>query len=352
MKRIHITASRDYDVCVEEGLLSRAGEHVAQVCRAKTAALISDDTVFALYGATVRSSLESAGFRVAVFTFPAGEANKNLTTYGEILNFLAAQHLTRSDVLVALGGGVVGDMAGFAASTYLRGIAFVQIPTTLLSAVDSSVGGKTAINLDSAKNQAGTFYQPALVLCDPLSLRSLPKAVYRDGCTEVIKYGVLGDAAFFDRLSETPAREQLADVIDTCVRMKQRFVAADEYDFGSRRLLNLGHTFGHAVEACSGYTVSHGCAVAIGMSIITRAALQRGICKADTLDRILAMLQRYSLPTETPFSAEELYRAALNDKKLSGGTLELVVPEEIGRCRLEMIAVDEIPAWLRDGGAR
>ena len=177
MKRIRITASRDYDVCVEEGLLARAGECVAEVCGAGSAALISDESVFALYGETVRRSLEKAGLRVVCHTFPAGESHKSLATYGEILNFLTRSRLSRSDVLVALGGGVVGDMAGFAASTYLRGIAFVQIPTTLLSAVDSSVGGKTAINLDAGKNQAGSFCQPALVLCDPLTLRSLPEQV-------------------------------------------------------------------------------------------------------------------------------------------------------------------------------
>lgn len=352
MQRIRVTASRTYDVCVQEGLLARAGACVAGVCRASAAALISDETVFALYGETVKASLEAAGFRVVCFLFPAGESQKNLTTYGEILHFLAACRLKRSDVIVSLGGGVVGDIAGFAASTYLRGLSYVQIPTTLLSAVDSSVGGKTAINLDSAKNQVGTFYQPALVLCDPLALRSLPEQSYREGCAEAIKYGVMGDERFFSELLDTPVCEQLAHVIAHCVMIKRDCVAADEFDLGNRRLLNLGHTIGHAVESCSRYTVSHGYAVAIGMTMITRAAWKRNICKEETLDRLCAILERYGLPTETEYTADALYEAARSDKKISASTLELVLPEDIGRCRLEQIALTEFPAWLRDGGAR
>lgn len=219
-----------------------------------------------LYAARLEASLTRAGFRVVTFTYPGGEHCKTLATYTALLDFLAAHRLSRSDLIVALGGGVTGDLAGFAAATYQRGIPFVQVPTTLLAAVDSSVGGKTAVNLDSGKNQVGCFYQPSLVLCDPDTLRTLPPEEYRNGCAEVIKYAVLRSAPFFDELRAQPVSAQVGHVIATCVGMKRDLVVADEFDRGSRQLLNLGHTFGHAVEACSGYTVPHGCGVAIGMA--------------------------------------------------------------------------------------
>lgn len=352
MSTIHVTASRSYDVLVQPGILAETGRYVAAVTRARTAALIADETVYPLHGGRVEESLRAAGFRVVRFVYRGGEQAKNLATYGEILNFLAENHLTRSDVVVALGGGVTGDMAGFAAATYLRGVDFVQLPTTLLAAVDSSVGGKTAVDLPAGKNLVGSFCQPALVLCDPEVLRTLPEAQFRAGCAEVVKYGMLGNEAFFRELEETPVAEQLEHVISVCVGMKRDIVGEDEFDHGQRRLLNLGHTVGHAVEACSGFAMSHGEAVAIGMAVITRAAVKRGVCGEDALPRLLALLRRLGLPTETERGAEELYRAALSDKKMAEGKMHLVVPEAVGRCRVETIAVEEMLSWLRDGGLR
>ncbi|MGM9661821.1 MAG: 3-dehydroquinate synthase [Oscillospiraceae bacterium] len=352
MNTIHVSASRGYDVLVQPGILRETGRYVAALTRAGTAALIADETVYPLYGGVVEDSLRAAGLRVVSFVYRGGERAKNLATYGEILNFLAENRLSRSDVVVALGGGVTGDMAGFAAATYLRGVDFVQLPTTLLAAVDSSVGGKTAVDLPAGKNLAGAFCQPVLVLCDPETLRTLPEEQFRAGCAEVIKYGVLGNEPFFRELEQTPVAEQLEHVISVCVGMKRDIVDEDEFDRGQRRLLNLGHTVGHAVEACSDFSIAHGEAVAIGMAVITRAAVKRGVCGEETLTRLLALLRRCGLPTETERGAEELYRAALSDKKMAEGKMHLVVPEAIGRCRVESIAAEEMLSWLRDGGLR
>lgn len=352
MTQIEVSTHTPYRVLIADGLLQDAAAHIRAVCPGQTAAVVSDDTVFPLYGAALCAQLEQAGCRVVPFVFPHGEASKNLHTYAELLNFLAEKRLTRTDFLVALGGGVVGDLTGFAAATYLRGVQYVQIPTTLLAAVDSSVGGKTAIDLPAGKNLAGAFHQPALVLCDPLTLQTLPAPVYRDGCAEVIKYGMLSSAAFLHALSETPARAQLAHVITTCVTMKRDIVSNDEFDHGQRQLLNFGHTFGHAVEACSRFSISHGSAVAIGMAMMTRAAVQRGLCGSDVLTALSVLLSQYDLPQTTDFSADMLYGALCADKKISGSCIHLIVPDAPGHCRLEAVALSDVPAWLRDGGAR
>ena len=350
MKTVTVSASRRYDILIECGLLRRAGKLVRSVTNAGTVMLVSDDSVWPLYGETVQKSLVDAGFSVCRFAFPHGESSKCAKTYLALLDALCENQLTRADAALALGGGVVGDLTGFAASTYLRGIGFIQIPTTLLAMVDSSVGGKTAVNLASGKNQVGCFYQPSLVLCDPDTLRTLPPEEYRNGCAEVIKYAVLRSEPFFDALRAEPVSAQVEHVIATCVGMKRDLVAADEFDRGSRQLLNLGHSFGHAVEKCSDYAVPHGCGVAIGMAIIARAAAKRGICTDDTCAQILALLRQYGLPTETAFTRDALTDAAHSDKKIADGKLHLIVPERIGRCRIETIPAVDIPAWLADGG--
>ena len=329
---IDIDTARPYQVHVGTFLLEQAGPLVR-----------------ATAGGT-RAVIESAGYEVSICTFEAGEAHKRAETYVGILEFVAEHELSRSDVIVALGGGVVGDVVGFVAATYMRGCKFVQIPTSLLAMVDSSVGGKTAIDLEHGKNLAGAFYQPRAVLCDLDTLATLPEADFADGCAEVIKYAVLRSEPFFDALRAEPVSAQVEHVIATCVGMKRDLVAADEFDRGSRQLLNLGHTFGHAVEACSGYTVPHGCGVAIGMAIIARAAARRGICTDDTCAQILALLRQYGLPTETAFTRDALTDAARSDKKIADGKLHLIVPERIGRCRIETIPAADIPAWLADGG--
>ncbi len=350
MKTVRVTASRSYDVLIERGLLDRAGERIARVLEPCRAAVVSDDTVFSLYGERLLRSLEGAGFETLSFVFPHGEKSKDLATYGRLMNVLCDARLTRTDAVIALGGGVTGDLAGFAAATYQRGTRFVQIPTSLLAMVDSSVGGKTAVDLDGGKNQAGCFYQPSLVLCDPDLLSTLPPEEYRCGCAEVLKYGVLGNEPFFRELEETGVSAMEERVIETCVSMKRDIVAEDEFDTGRRRLLNLGHSFGHAVEARSGFTLLHGQAVAVGMAIICRAAAEKGFCGKDVPRRVIGALQAYGLPTETDYPAADLIAAAAADKKLTGATMHLVVPRAVGDCRVVSVPAAEIGGWLAAGG--
>ncbi len=351
MRTIRIEASTGYDVAIGEGLLAESGERIAALGgNARTAMIVSDDTVYGLYGGPVRESIERAGLVARSFVFEHGERNKNLAAYGKLLEAMAEERMTRDDLVVALGGGVTGDLAGFAAATYRRGIRFVQIPTTLLAAVDSSVGGKTGVDLPNGKNQAGCFWQPSLVLIDPETLRTLPDGEYRAGCAEVIKYGMIGSEELFRAVSETPVRERFAPVIDACVRMKRDLVEADEFDRGERMKLNFGHTFGHAAEFLSGYRLPHGFAVAAGMAAVTRAAVPYGYCGEETLEALLECLERYGLPAAIPYGADAMREAVLSDKKASGGAVRLVVPERIGSVRIVTAGTEELPAWLARGG--
>lgn len=349
MKIISVDASTKYDVYVGQDLLSTAGAVIAGILKPGKAAIISDDTVFPLYGQAVATSLTEAGFDVIHYVFPAGEESKNGNTYLSILNFLAENTLTRSDVIIALGGGVVGDITGFAAATFLRGIAYVQIPTTLLAMVDSSVGGKTAIDLPAGKNLAGAFYQPRLVLCDLDALNTLPQSIFCDGCAEVIKYGVLFDSALFRHLMENGLGFSREAVISRCIELKRDVVKEDEFDRGTRQLLNLGHTIGHGIEAQSNFTISHGKAVAIGMAIVSKAASQLGLCDRSVYTEIVRILDQFLLPTATAFSADALYQSALSDKKRSGGTVNLIVPAEIGHCIIRKTNTDDVKSFIEAG---
>lgn len=351
MITVPVKTAISYDVCIESGLLSQIGARCRSVSRAETAAVVSDDAVFPLYGKAVCASLEQAGFRVVSFVFPHGEQSKTLSVYAELLQFLAEKHVSRTDLAVALGGGVVGDLTGFAAATYLRGISYVQIPTTLLAAVDSSVGGKTGVDLPCGKNLVGCFYQPSLVLTDPDVFSTLPQDVFRCGCAEIVKYAML-DEALFASLAARPITDRLSSVIRHCVQIKSELVSRDEHDHGGRRLLNLGHTFGHAVEVCSGYRIAHGDAVAVGMAMMTKAAVSFGFCDSEVLTRLCALLAQYGLPTETEFSAELLLGAICADKKIRGSRICLIVPQKIGRVCTHEIPVSELNGWLCAGGAK
>lgn len=349
MTTVTVRASQPYEVTIGRGLLDTVGRQAAGQWKGRSAAVVSDSTVAPLYLNRLKDSLERAGFQVHSFVFPAGEDQKNGGTYLKLLEFLAARRLTRADGLIALGGGVVGDLAGFAAATFLRGIGFLQLPTTLLAAVDSSVGGKTAIDLTNGKNLAGAFYQPQAVLCDLDTLDTLPAEVFADGCAEVIKYGMIGDPALLARLETVDFRADPEELVARCVAQKRDLVEQDEFDTGARQLLNLGHTLGHGVEACSGYTVSHGRAVAIGMTLVTRAAVAFGRCPAEVLPRLRRLLERYGLPDATAYSAQALYEKTLSDKKRSGDTISLVVPIAWGASQLVRIPVSELPAWIERG---
>ena len=346
MTKVHIEASGTYDVIVERGIINRIGEEAAKLFKPCKAVVVAGENVVKLYGQTLIASLESAGFEVKCFVHKSGEQAKSLEVYGALQSFLLENNISRTDVLFALGGGVTGDLTGFAAATYQRGMPFVQIPTTLLAAVDSSVGGKTAINLADAKNQIGCFYQPKAVFCDVDVLGTLSAEDYRCGCAEVIKYGVLGDAEFFAELENTDIRSMEEHVISRCVSAKRDIVELDEFDKGRRRLLNLGHTIGHAVEKCSAFEISHGDAVALGMAAIMRGAAKRGICSENDCERVIKLLEKYNLPTECGFASDELAEACTADKKISDGKLHLVVPTEIGKCRIIEMETDEIKSWL------
>lgn len=349
MKRLHINASTSYDILIEKGLLPYCGSYIRQVSEASTLCIVTDDTVEPLYAATVSLSLMQAGFRVLKFVFPHGEGSKNSAVYLELLEMLAEQGVTRQDALVALGGGVVGDLTGFAAATYLRGIDFIQIPTTLLACVDSSVGGKTAIDLKAGKNLAGAFYQPILVLCDPLALCTLPYEIYRDGCAEIIKYAMITDAEFFDALQKRPVRDWEEDVIARCLEIKRDVVAQDEFDRGLRALLNFGHTVGHAIEACSEFKISHGHAVALGMRVITASAEKAGLCEAGCAKAIERILTEYGFPLQVPYTAEALCQAALKDKKRSKDEITLILPKRIGQCYTHTIPTQNLFTWIQNG---
>ena len=349
MKTVTVNASRTYDIAIGSGLLPQLGSRVKALGKVKTVCLVSETTVYPLFGAQAEKSLEGAGLSVKTFVFPAGEASKCGETYWKLLNFLVENHLTRTDILVALGGGVVGDLTGFAAATFLRGVRFVQVPTTLLAAVDSSVGGKTAIDLPGGKNMVGAFWQPSLVLCDTDTLNTLPEDIFLDGCAEVLKYGVIFDRGFFDYLAKTGPDFDRETVIERCVILKRDVVDRDEFDNGARKLLNLGHTFGHGVEARSHFALSHGKSVAIGMAMIARAACAKGILSQKDRDYLLKTLEDYRLPTRAPYPPEEIGEMALSDKKRTGGTLDLVVPEAIGTCVLTPVPVEDVLSWVQAG---
>ena len=342
MNIVTVHMGKPYNVRIGHGLLAQAGAWLTGLVAPHAAALIADDTVDALYGDVVAASLTAAGYRVERMRFPHGESSKNLATYGEALSFLARTQLTRSDVVVALGGGVTGDLAGFAAATYLRGVRVAQIPTTLLAMVDSSVGGKTGIDLPAGKNLAGAFHQPIGVLCDPDTLHTLPPDTLADGVAEALKYGVLCDEALFDLLSGGSPLPSIEEIIARCVTIKAGFCAQDERDQGKRQLLNLGHTLGHAIERLSEYAIAHGHAVAVGMVYATRIAAGLGLCDAQCEERLKQALVRNGLPVSSGFSAESLADAALGDKKRAGDTLTLVLPRKIGQCELHPVPVGRL----------
>ena len=349
MNTVTVSASKTYNVCIGNDLLPQLGQYAATVKKPCKATVISDSNVWSIYGQLATESLAAAGFEVDHYIFTAGEASKNGQVYLDILNNLATSHLTRSDLLVALGGGVVGDMTGFVAATYLRGISFIQVPTTLLAMVDSSVGGKTAIDLPAGKNLAGAFYQPDLVLCDIDALHTLPDHIFRDGCAEVIKYGILYDPQLFEHLTANGLDFDREYVVTRCVELKRDVVADDEFDRGARQKLNLGHTIGHGIEASSHFGVSHGLAVASGIGIVTRAASKNGICSEETYTQVISTLEHFGLPHRTQYTAEDIYKWALSDKKRSGATVNLIVPKAIGDCLIIPTATDELKSFIEAG---
>ncbi len=350
MTQVTVSASKAYEVQIGTALLDTVGEQVKKLeGKVQRVAVITDSNVAPLYLPRVETSLKNAGIATISYVFPAGEESKNGETYLSIVEWLASQELTRNACILALGGGVVGDLAGFVAATYLRGIAFIQVPTTLLAAVDSSVGGKTAIDLEAGKNLVGAFYQPRLVLCDLDTFDTLSPAVFADGCAEVIKYGMIRSANLLADLKGTHIKNQLEEVVAQCVGMKRDIVEADEFEQGERKLLNFGHTLGHAIEKQSKYSVSHGKAVAIGMVLITKAAVKQGVCPEECLTLLESLLEKYELPSNTVFSIEELFDGAMADKKRSGDSIDIVIPVAVGKSEIKRIDMEKLKHWIEMG---
>lgn len=349
MEIVKVSASKEYNVHIGTGFLDTIGEKISEIKKPCRVVLVSDDTVYSLYGARVKASLENAEYKVCEFVFPHGEDAKSLENFGKIQEFCAENSITRTDLFIALGGGVTGDLTGFVASTYLRGVDFVQIPTTVLSMVDSSVGGKTAINLNAGKNLCGAFYQPIAVYADCETLKTLPDETFNEGCAEIIKYGMILDGEFLTYLSKNSIRENIEYAVKRCVEIKRDVVEHDEFEKGERKLLNFGHTIGHAIEKCSNLTISHGNAVAIGMVIATKGAYEIGMSDEDYSNVLLPILKANNLPTTCEFSAEDLYKVSLSDKKRSLDTMALIVPEEYGLCKIVKLPVEDLLNFIEKG---
>ena len=330
--KIEIATAVPYQVTVENGIIDRVGELAAELERpGAKAMLVSESNVFPLYGQRVKDSLESAGFRVSEFLFPAGESSKQIATVCDIYRALSENGFTRSDFIVTLGGGVTGDMGGFAAATFLRGISFLQIPTSLLAQVDASVGGKTGVDLPFGKNLVGAFHQPRAVVTDPQTLNTLPEHYFHDGMGEVIKYGCISDLALLEQLEKGIKPVDLEEIIIRCVSSKKKLVEEDTRDKGRRMILNFGHTFGHALEKLHHFQeLAHGEAVGIGMVLAAGVGEKLGITRAGTAERIRKVLVQYGLPVEDCFTKEEIIEATALDKKSDGETLQLILLKEIG----------------------
>ena len=340
MMSIRVGTSRPYDVHIERGSLKNSGKLISDIINSKKAVIVTDDTVDILYSNTLAESLEKSGISFDIFVFPHGEQSKNLHTLGDIFDFLCEKGITRSDFLIALGGGVVGDITGFAAASYLRGIDFVQIPTTLLSQVDSSVGGKTAVDIPGGKNLVGAFKQPALVICDSDTLKTLPEEELACGMAEVIKYGMIRDKNLFD-LCESHNIENIHEVMDeivsTCVDIKRQVVENDEFDKGERMILNFGHTLGHAIEGWHNYTdYTHGMGVAAGMCMITRR-----LCSSNMAERLEKCVEAYRLPISTEAPMSELLPFCTKDKKCESSSINYIICPEIGMSEIVKAATTD-----------
>jgi len=348
-----LQAAASYDILIENGIMSRIGGVLRQreslFSNVKTFAVIADDRVAEIYQPRVTASLVAAGFETIVVTVPPGEKSKSIDNYFALQNWLAENKITRSDAIIALGGGVVGDLAGFTAATYLRGVPFIQIPTTLLAMVDSSIGGKTGIDIPAGKNLVGAFHQPAMVLCDPMAISSLLPEYFSDGSAEAVKHGMIRSADLLKLLQDTPIRESLHEIIEANIQIKCDIVQKDPFDTGERQLLNFGHTISHAIEKLSRFEIPHGNAVAVGMSIITRAAVRKNFCPPECQSILESLLKKFVLPIQTGFSPKDLYEAALTDKKRMGDTLTEVIPRAIGHCELHKMPVTDLLDWIQTG---
>lgn len=342
MEKITVRASQSYDVLTGSGLLTDAGKYAAEVLRSRRTMIVSDDNVFPIYGKTLKSSLEKEGFQVSEFVFPHGEQSKSHTVLMQVYEALAKNQITRSDSLFALGGGVTGDLSGFAAATFLRGIDYVQVPTSLLAQIDSSVGGKTAVDISAGKNLVGAFKQPKLVIADTDTLSTLSEDFFADGMGEAVKYGMIRSEKLFELIACGNIKDHLDEMIAACIGIKRDVVETDEFDTGLRMILNFGHTLGHSIEKTQNFTgLSHGKAVAVGMYIMTSAAEKHGIIKENISEKLKECLIKNRLPYSVDIPAETLFANSVNDKKRFSDDINLIICKTIGNADIVKMPVEE-----------
>lgn len=353
MKELRVNIpGRDYTIFIESGSLNNIGNNIETIHKGKKIAIITDENIYELYGKELEEKLRESSFDVNTIRVKAGEVSKSLNTLEYVYNELLDFSITRSDLIIAFGGGVVGDLAGFAASTLLRGIAFIQIPTSLLAQIDSSVGGKVAVNLKKGKNLVGSFYQPLAVYIDPDLLKTLDTRYFNDGMGEMIKYACIKDRELFEKLSNYRAKEELVEdieeIIYRCLDIKRTIVEMDELDSGERMLLNFGHTLGHGIEKQYNYEkYSHGEAVAIGMYNITKKSEDMALTKAGTADKIKYLLEKYELPYKMPeMDLDGIKEIISLDKKTSGDKINIILLEEIGSSFIKNINREDIKYYI------
>ena len=334
-------------VLIEKGLFENFGHHVLNITEPCKVLILSDETVAKFYIEKLRKNLEKSGFKVSEFIIKPGEKSKTLSTATKIYEKMAADFFSRSDMVVSLGGGVVSDIAGFAAATYLRGIKFVSIPTSLLAQIDASIGGKNGVNLSFGKNLVGTFYSPELDLVDSNFLLTLPQKELRCGIAEAIKCGCIKDEKLFEIFENENFENNLDEIIKRSIAVKKQLAEKDEFDLGERKLLNFGHTLGHAYEKLGNFeTFSHGEAVAIGMNEITKISEKLGLTKAGTAERLAEVLKKNSLPVSSSFAKKDVLKAVLHDKKISGSFIDLAVLKSIGSSFIHRVPCSKIADFL------
>ena len=349
MRKLCVRVSKPYDILIGRGIIKDLPALILPVCTSKRVAIVTDDIVAGLYLTTIEEKLQSSGFETVSFIFPNGEQSKNIGTLSDILEFLAEKHVRRNDMLIALGGGVPGDITGLAAAIYMRGISVIQVPTTLLAAVDSSVGGKTAVDLKNGKNLAGAFWQPSMVVCDAEIIEQLPDEIFAEGMAEVIKCNLIKDLPIMEWIKTGTIKERLEDVIYECVSLKRDVVEQDEFDVkGIRNILNVGHTVAHAIEKLSGYTISHGHAVGTGLVIEAEMAWKLGMCDQGTVQKIQAAVDEFDLPVEIPWNADAMAEAMKSDKKNRDAEIVFELPYRLGECKEIKLNKSETAELIKD----
>lgn len=337
-----------YNISIGRNILDLTGEIVQSCTKGTRALIVTHPHLNTLYGTTVKDSLLKAGFSVCIYEIPEGEHSKSFEKYHELLTFLSSNLFSRNDVVIALGGGVIGDVAGFTAATYMRGCALIQIPTSLLAMIDSSIGGKTAINLPVGKNLVGAFYNPSGVIISLDTLDSISLELLQDSCGELIKYGVLSGKKLINQISLAQSSSHVIkttyrqDLIESCLTIKKNIIEKDFKESNVRKTLNLGHTIGHGLELLCGFSLGHGACVATGIALIAKASYQLGLCPFNDLQQIVSITENYGLPTSTSFSIDELYHAVLHDKKIHNDSIDLVLIHGIGNVCIEEKTLKEL----------